>query len=73
MIAPQVCNIFPNDTEEDQLLLKLLEDVYIKSRYEAGFVISEEQLKILIERVDHLLQLSKAIFETNFRKLDIAE
>ena len=73
MIAPQLFNIFPVDTEEDQLLLKLLEEVYIKSRYETGFIISEKQLDILMERVDHLLQLSKAIFEDNLRKLDIEE
>ncbi len=41
MIAPQMCNIFPVDTEEDQVLLKLLEEVYLKSRYETGFIISE--------------------------------
>lgn len=73
MIAPQLNNIFSIDTGEDQLLLKLLEDVYLKSRYETGFVISQNQLDTLIERVGHLLELSKAIFEDNFRKLDIAE
>ncbi|MBU0695640.1 MAG: hypothetical protein KKE39_03820 [Bacteroidetes bacterium] len=50
-----------------------MKEVYIKSRYETGFIISEEQLAILIERVGHLLQLTKAILDDNFRKLDIAE
>lgn len=73
MIAPQLNHIFSFDTAEDQLLLKLLEDAYLKSRYETDFMINEEQLDTLVERVGHLLELSKAIFEDNFRKLDIGE
>lgn len=73
VIAPQVDLIFPMGTHGDKVLLKLLEEVYIQSRYETGFVITEEQLTILIDRVAHLLELTKAVFEQNFKCLDIAE
>lgn len=52
--APQLGSFFPDDTAEEKRLLNLLENGYIKGRYELECMPSEEDLSILFERITSL-------------------
>lgn len=56
-------NVLPNDTPTEKKLRKLLAKAYIHSRYKDDYVLTAEELTILIDRV---LQLVKAceVFKT---------
>lgn len=61
-IAPSLNAVFPADTPEEKRLLQLLEDAYTQGRYADNYEISEEDLKILQQRVGLLLSRSGEIF-----------
>lgn len=52
--APQLCNVFPDDTTEESRLLDLLENAYLKSRYELAYPVSEKDLSALFDKVKAL-------------------
>jgi len=52
--APQLCNAFPDDTAEESRLLNLLENAYLKSRYEQEYPALEKDLSALFGKVGAL-------------------
>lgn len=56
MINNVLINIFPRATAEDIELFRLLQKAYIHSRYKDGYTVSEEQIRILAERVKKLIR-----------------
>jgi HEPN domain-containing protein len=52
--SPQLCAIFPDDTREESRLLDLLEDAYLKARYDQEFAPSKEDLSHLFDKVTTL-------------------
>lgn len=63
--------IFPQETEEDIQLLRLLEDAYANGRYStAGFSVPDEQLEILFERVERLHEEALRQFEEKLREYE---
>ena len=63
-LAPQLNDIFPADTEEEERLLKVLEDAYLNSRYATNYKVSDNDLRILLPRVRQLLELAKDVFSS---------
>jgi HEPN domain-containing protein len=56
--APQVNEIFPDDTDEEKRLTKLLEDAYLGGRYEENFTVKPNDLELLMTKVRRLHQCS---------------
>jgi len=53
-LHPLLAEPFPMATEEDERLFKLLKKAYIESRYSKSYRITEDELRILGERVQDL-------------------
>ena len=62
-LAPQLNDIFPADTEEEERLLKVLEDAYLDARYNSNYVIPQNDLPEILSRVSKLLDMAKQIFK----------
>lgn len=54
--SPEICSFFPRDTDAEIRLFQLLQKAYIHARYKDTFELKEEEAKILLERVQSLLQ-----------------
>lgn len=63
-LAPQLNDIFPGDTDEEERLLKLLEDAYLDGRYLQGYKVSEQDLLSLMQRVGQLIEVANDVFIT---------
>ncbi len=50
LCAPQLQSVFPDNTKQEQRLLDLLEDCYLRGRYDDGFTIADDDLDVLIAR-----------------------
>lgn len=55
--------VFPRDTEEEIRLFTLLKAAYVDARYEAGFVVTKEDIDPLISKVKMLRDITKRICE----------
>lgn len=55
-LAPELNDIFPADTEEEERLLKVLDDAYLDGRYSTGYTVSDNDLSTLLTRVGQLLE-----------------
>lgn len=49
-------NVFPQVSNNDKMLFRLLQRSYIQSRYNNGFTVKEQDFLVLQERVDKLLE-----------------
>lgn len=49
--APELADVFPGKPTNEKYLFELLKKAYIDARYKKNFKITEEQLKILIDRI----------------------
>ncbi len=54
---PQLAEVFPKIEKEDKRVFKLLKDAYVGARYDKTYKITQEELEILIPRVEKLLDL----------------
>lgn len=61
--APQLGNIFPDNTAEEQRLVSLLNAAYLASRYDSNYTISNKDLNILIKRIKLFMETAKRVFE----------
>ncbi len=64
-------NIFPNTTSEQRICFQLLEEGYIKSRYDHNFLISNQRLEYLFERVDNLKEITEEVCMEEIRLLEV--
>ena len=63
MLAPQLNDIFPGGSPDEDKLLQLLEDAYLGARYNPDYQISEQEVHSISSRVLCLLELAEAVFE----------
>lgn len=61
--APEVIGVFSDQEEKELDYLGILEDAYIKSRYQQQYLIDEQLVKFLNECVGNLQQKSFELFE----------
>lgn len=52
--AHELAVIFPQNTDKEQALFRLLNTAYVNARYKQKYEISDDDLMILLDRVDHL-------------------
>ncbi len=52
--SPQFEEIFPNKTKEEKRLFNLLKAAYVEARYNPHFVVTKEDIEILMEKVEAL-------------------
>lgn len=64
--APQMNSIFTDDTEEEKYLLDILENAYLKARYEEQYSVQENDLAQLFQKVVCLQQTATKIIEERF-------
>lgn len=62
-LAPQLNDIFPGGSPDEEKLLQLLEDAYLGARYNPDYQISEQEVHSISSRVLRLLELAEAVFE----------
>jgi HEPN domain-containing protein len=58
-VTESISNVFPRDTEKEEMLFRLLQNAYTQPRYRDDYTISEVEIKTLYCRVEQLLQLTK--------------
>ncbi len=63
-------NIFPTHTSKQAECFRLLEKGYIDSRYEKNYVISNEQLEYLCERVEDLKDITEEVCKREIEFLE---
>jgi HEPN domain-containing protein/predicted nucleotidyltransferase len=61
--SPELLKVFPLFTSEQRECFKLLQEAYIRARYDKTYKITEEQLLYLIERVEILKEVTEKICE----------
>jgi HEPN domain-containing protein len=59
--APQLNSIFPDDTDEEKRLLDILENAYLKARYDGQYNIPEDDLSKLFDKVIRIQETAKEI------------
>ncbi|WP_229220168.1 HEPN domain-containing protein [Dyadobacter beijingensis] len=62
-LAPQLNEIFPGGSPDEERLLQLLEDAYLGARYNPNYQVGEQDLHSISSRVFRLLELAEAVFE----------
>lgn len=65
--APDLGNLFNTEIEQEQQLLKLLDDAYIATRYENNYHINLEQIYKILEKANIMETLATSLFQN---KLD---
>lgn len=65
--APDFGNLFNTEIEEEQHLLKLLDDAYISTRYENNYHINQEQIHKILEKANKMESFATLLFKN---KLD---
>jgi HEPN domain-containing protein len=69
-LAPQLNDIFPGGLPDEERLLQLLEDAYLKARYDAKYEVNMSDLEILFRRVSRLLNLAELDFNKKMKKIE---
>lgn len=68
--APDLDAIFPKNTEEEKKLLNLLNAAYVDARYSFNYEISQEQVMLLLDRVNSILTLTEQSFENRLNTFE---
>lgn len=66
-LAPQLNEVFPGGSPDEERLLQLLEDAYLEARYNLQYEISKVDLDLVSSRVFRLLELAEAVFESKMQ------
>ncbi len=69
---PELANVFPQDTEEEELLLRTLEDAYCKARYKMVFPVDQATAELLMERGSEIRELIGKHYRHYFLPLENA-
>jgi|GEM_PF-1168330 len=70
-LAPQLNDIFPGGSPDEERLLELLEDAYLGARYNPDYRISEDEARSISVRVLRLLESAQAVFEERMTAIRI--
>lgn len=57
LVAHQLSELFPRQTEQDRRLLTLLQKAYIDTRYKEDYKITDEELRILADKIRRIHDL----------------
>ncbi|WP_445735307.1 HEPN domain-containing protein [Mariniflexile sp.] len=64
--APELGNLFNTEIEEEQHLLKLLDDAYITTRYENNYHINLEQIHKIVGKANKMESLATSLFKNKW-------
>ena len=59
--SPELSTIFPNSDRSEVHLFTLLKKAYVDARYNDKYVITEDELNTLIERVKKLQEIAEKV------------
>jgi HEPN domain-containing protein/predicted nucleotidyltransferase len=59
--SPKFLTVFPMATDEQKKCFDLLNEAYVRARYDSGYKITKQQLEYLAERVKKLQELTKTV------------
>ncbi len=65
--SPKFLTVFPMATDEQKKCFDLLNEAYVRARYDRGYKITKQQLDYLAERVKVLQRLTKKICEDKIK------
>jgi uncharacterized protein len=68
--APNLDAIFPKNTDKEKELFNLLNAAYVDARYSQNYEIKQEQLMLLLDRVNTLLAQTEQSFEERLQKFE---
>lgn len=57
----EIYKAFPQDTDEERRLFKLLQDAYVQARYNKDFIVTKEDIDALIPKIELLRDLTERI------------
>ncbi|MCQ0112646.1 HEPN domain-containing protein [Zhouia amylolytica] len=60
---PELGTLFNSDTEEDQIVLKLLDEAYVSVRYKSNYHVSQDQLIAIQRKANTLHELANELFQ----------
>jgi hypothetical protein len=63
-------DIFPISSKEERQCFELLENGYIKSRYDFNYVITSQQLEYLLKKIEKLRDITKEVCEEEIKILE---
>ena len=67
-LSAELTTLLPRDSEEDKRLFGLLQKAYVQSRYDLDYTISEPDVKLLWDKIDHLQANIERVFENILSK-----
>jgi HEPN domain-containing protein/predicted nucleotidyltransferase len=65
--SPKFLTVFPMATDEQKRCFDLLNEAYVRARYDSGYKITKEQLEYLASRVKVLQRLTKTICQQKIK------
>jgi HEPN domain-containing protein len=65
----ELAMIFPRDNPEEDDVFRLLSSGYVDARYKEEFMITEEEVRLLLERVRRLLDITERVCMNHFISL----
>jgi uncharacterized protein len=65
----ELAMIFPRDNPEEDDVFRLLSSGYVDARYKEEFMITEEEARVLLERVRRLLNITERVCMNHFIRL----
>jgi uncharacterized protein len=65
----ELAMIFPRDNPEEDDVFRLLSSGYVDARYKEEFMITEEEVRLLLERVRRLLNIAERVCMNHFIRL----
>ena len=63
----EIYRAFPQDTDEERRLFKLLQDAYVQARYNKHFVVTRADIDALIPRIELLRDLTETVCKERIR------
>ncbi len=61
-------NVFPQDTPEEKRLFELVKAAYVNGRYDPDFVVTKEDIDLLVPKVELLRDITKRICEEKIKE-----
>lgn len=59
----EIYKAFPQDTDEERRLFKLLQDAYVQARYNKNFVVTAADIDALIPKIEYLRDTTERVCE----------
>jgi len=66
--SDEFIKVFPQDTAEEKRLFDLLKAAYVNGRYDPDFVVTKEDIDVLITKVELLRDITKSICEEKIKE-----